>query len=106
MPSDLPFLSLVVPALGMALDALGRADEAAMLRRAEQLVRELAAATGERRVALRAELTELARGLGARLRALCPEDLLTEGDAERLARELARLAAETPPAPHTPEASP
>ncbi len=100
MPNATPLASLLVPALGTALDALGRADEAELVRRAERLVRELAAATGERRVSLRAEFAELARGLGARVRALCPDAVLSDGDAERLALEFEHLLAAGPaPAP-------
>jgi hypothetical protein len=87
MTSAPPFTSIIAPALASALDALGRSDDAALVRRAEGLLRELLHATGERRAILRAELAPLARELGGRARALLADASLTADGMAYLARE-------------------
>jgi hypothetical protein len=87
MSSATPFTSMLAPALASALDALGRPDDAALVRRAEGLLGELMQATGERRTTLRAELAPLARELGGRARALLSDASLTADGMAYLARE-------------------
>jgi hypothetical protein len=96
MSSATPFTSMLAPALASALDALGRPDDATLVRRAEGLLGELMRATGERRLSLRAELAGLLRELGDRGRALLADASLTADGLAYLTRELGLpLGAET-----------
>jgi hypothetical protein len=106
MTSATPFTSMLAPALASALDALGRPDDAALVRRAEGLLGELMQATGERRLSLRAELTGLVRELGDRGRALFADASLTADGLAYLTREfglpLGADAAASPPGGRAP----